>query len=55
MLIREDNVPRLRWLMGVVEQLYPGCDGVVRAADVKTAHGVRRRPVQRLHDLEIAE
>ena len=54
-LIREDNVPRLRWLMGVVEQLYPGCDGVVRAADVKTAHGVRRRPVQRLHDLEIAE
>ena len=54
-LIREDNVPRLSWLMGVVERLHPSSDGVVRSADVRTARGVRTRPVQRLHDLEVAE
>ncbi|XP_043210614.1 uncharacterized protein LOC122375344 isoform X4 [Amphibalanus amphitrite] len=54
-LIREDNVPRLHWLMGVVEHLHPGSDGVVRAADVRTAQGVRTRPVQRLHDLEVLD
>ena len=54
-LVREDNVPRLRWLTGVVERLHPGRDGVVRAADVRTTRGVRTRPVQRLHDLELLE
>ena len=54
-IIREDCVPRLRWLMGVVERLHPSSDGVVRAADVRTAQGVRTRPVQRLHDLEVSD
>ena len=54
-LIREDNVPRLSWLMGVVERLHPSSDGVVRSADVRTVRGVRTRPVQRLHDLEVAD
>ncbi|XP_043207007.1 uncharacterized protein LOC122373228 [Amphibalanus amphitrite] len=54
-LIREDNVPRLSWLMGVVQRLHPSSDGVVRSADVRTTRGVRTRPVQRLHDLEVAE
>ena len=54
-LIREDNVPRLRWAIGVVTKLHPGSDGVVRAADIRTAGGVRTRPLQRLHDLEMLE
>ena len=54
-LIQEDGLPRLRWAMGVVSKLYPGTDGVVRAADVRTAGGVRTRAVQRLHDLELLE
>ena len=54
-LIREDGLPRLRWVMGVVAKLHPGSDGVVRAADVRTAGGLRTRAVQLLHDLEVLE
>ena len=55
-LIREDNVPRLHWLIGAVQHLYPGSDGVVRAADVRTAQGVQgTRPAERLHDLEVID
>ena len=52
-LIREDNVPRMRWPLGLITDLFPGRDGVVRCANVKTAKGVLCRPIQRLHDLEI--
>ena len=55
MLIQEDGLPRLRWAMGVVSKLHPGSDGVVRAADVRTAGGVRTRAVQRLYDMEVLE
>ena len=52
-LIRDDNVPRLMWPLAVVTKLYPGSDGVVRTADLRTARGMRTRAVQRLHDLEV--
>ena len=54
-LIHEENLPRLRWPVGVVVKLYPGRDGRVRAVDVRTKRGVFTRSVQRLHDLELAE
>ena len=53
-LIHEDNLPRLRWPVGIVVKLYPGRDGLVRAVDVRTKKGVYTRSVQRLHDLELA-
>ena len=52
-LIHEDGVPRMRWLMGVVQQVFPGKDGLVRAVLVKTPKGSYTRPIQRLHNLEI--
>ena len=51
-MISEDNVPRLQWTLGSVVKLHHGKDGIVRAADIKTASGVKCRPVQRLHLLE---
>ena len=38
-LIKEDNLPRLKWSLGLVENLHKGRDGIVRAADVKTSDG----------------
>ena len=52
-LIQEDKVPRMQWLMGVVKDLIKGRDGVVRSAIIKTSKGIRFRAVQRLHDLEV--
>lgn len=53
-LIQEDKVPRLSWPLGVVVDLFPGKDGIVRSVNVKTAKGIICRSVQRLHDLEIS-
>ncbi|XP_064650937.1 uncharacterized protein LOC135502212 [Lineus longissimus] len=52
-LIREDNLVRMKWPLGVVTQLFPGRDGRVRSVELKTANGTLVRPVQRLHDLEV--
>ena len=55
-LIREENVPRMKWVLGVVTKLYPGRDGVARSAEVRTKGGqLRTRAVQRLHDMELLE
>ena len=55
-LIREDNIPRMRWELGTVTKLYPGRDGVTRSAEVRTQGGhLRTRAVQRLCDLELLD
>ena len=53
-LIREDNMPRMKWLLGVVQNIHVGRDGIPRAADVKTNSGLKTRAIQRLHDLELS-
>ena len=52
-LVREDNMPRLQCPIGVVVNVYPGRDGLIRSVDVKTRKGVFNRPIQTLHDLEM--
>ena len=52
-LIREDNVPRMRWPLGLITDLFPGSDGIIRCVNIQTAKSVICRSVQRLHDLEI--
>ena len=54
-LISDDNVSRGKWPMGRVEQIHPSKDGYVRAVALRTKGGTIRRPVQRLHRLEVAE
>ena len=54
LLISEDNVSRGKWAMGRVERLVPGKDGLVRTVTLKTQKGRLRRPVQRLHRLEVS-
>ena len=51
-MLREDNVPRMRWVHGVVTKLFMGRDGKVRSAEVRTPSGYKTRPIQRLHDLD---
>lgn len=52
-LLREDNVPRMNWPLGIITHIFPASDGIVGCVSVRTAKGVLRRPVQKLHDLEI--
>ena len=46
-LIVENNVPRGKWNLGRVREVFPGTDGIVRNVRVKTANGELKRLVQK--------
>ena len=52
-LIKEDNVPRMGWDLGIVTKLHEGHDGIVRSVTLRTKKGPRLRAIQRLHNLEL--
>lgn len=54
-LIKDDNLPPSRWLMGRIIETHPGSDGLVRVCTVKTKSGVYKRPVVKLSPLPINE
>lgn len=47
-LIHQDDVAPLRWPIGVIQEVYPGRDGRVRVALVKTATSTFKRPIVKL-------
>ncbi|XP_063890370.1 uncharacterized protein LOC126056266 [Helicoverpa armigera] len=47
-LIKEDNLPPLKWRLGRILHTFPGKDGVSRVADIKTATGTVRRAFTRI-------
>ncbi|XP_077278942.1 uncharacterized protein LOC143906620 [Temnothorax americanus] len=47
-LIKDANMPPLRWRRGRVEALHPGSDGVPRVATVRVADGTITRPLVKL-------
>ncbi|GFY51005.1 integrase_H2C2 domain-containing protein [Trichonephila inaurata madagascariensis] len=53
-LIGHDNVRQIDWPLGVVLEVYPGKDGVPRVARIRTSHGERICPFQRLYPLEVS-
>ncbi|XP_046459823.1 uncharacterized protein LOC124206177 [Daphnia pulex] len=46
------NAPRGRWRTGKIVKVYPGADGLVRAADVEFSTGILRRGTNQLALLE---
>nr|XP_049464868.1 uncharacterized protein LOC120956216 [Anopheles coluzzii] len=47
-LLKEDNLPPLKWRFGRVLKIYPGDDGLVRVVDVKTKDGIYRRAITKI-------
>lgn len=47
-LVKENDLPPLKWLMGRVTGVFPGADGIVRTASIKTLNGLYQRPVAKL-------
>ncbi|UYV73026.1 hypothetical protein LAZ67_10001589 [Cordylochernes scorpioides] len=52
-LIGQESLKRLHWPLARIIQLYPGKDGLVRVAKVKTSSGDKIRPIPKLYNLEI--
>lgn len=53
-LVVDNNLPRCRWLLGRVTEVFPGRDSHVRTAEVKTKNSRLVRPVTKLCLLEEA-
>ena len=53
-LIINDDVPRTKWKMAVIEQLIRGNDGYVRAATIRYNGGRTNRPISKLYPLEVS-
>jgi hypothetical protein len=52
-LIREENLPPCKWLLGRVIAIFPGQDKKVRVVDVKTSKGIYKRSISKLSVLPI--
>ena len=47
-LIKGENLPPTHWRMGIIEKIYPGRDGKIRMATVRTKNGNMDRPIIKL-------
>ncbi|XP_076377131.1 uncharacterized protein LOC117220354 [Megalopta genalis] len=47
-LIKEDNLPPMKWALGRIWELHPGQDGVCRVVTLRTAQGTLKRPTTRI-------
>lgn len=47
-LIKNDNLPLLKWKLGRISALHPGADGVARVATIKTKDGLLKRSLVKL-------
>lgn len=47
-LVKNDQLPPLKWRMGRVVRLHPGSDGIARVATIRTTHGLLQRPLVKL-------
>ena len=54
-LVQDESCARLQWPLGVVKTVFPGKDGLVRSAEIRTAKGLLKRPVQKLYNLEVTD
>lgn len=47
-VIRDENMPPMKWKMGRICKLHPGDDGIVRVVTLKTSSGELKRVVEKL-------
>ncbi|XP_018407396.1 PREDICTED: uncharacterized protein LOC108783347 [Cyphomyrmex costatus] len=47
-LIKQQGLHPLHWLLGRVQGVHPGTDGVIRTSEIKTAKGVLTKPLTRI-------
>ena len=47
MLVIDKNLPRGRWLLGRCVKIFPGRDGQVRTAEIKTKESILIRPISK--------
>ena len=52
-VLSDDHMPPVKWMLGRIINVYPGKDGLVRVATIKTKSGEFKRPIHKLALLPI--
>ncbi|CAG7823802.1 unnamed protein product [Allacma fusca] len=52
-LLKDDRLPPLQWLLGRIASVIPGDDGLVRVVTVKTKEGEYKRPLVKVIPLPV--
>ena len=47
-LLKDEDIPRGQWKRALVEETYPGPDGLVRSVKIRTTEGIYNRPITKL-------
>ncbi|XP_055906234.1 uncharacterized protein LOC129941590 isoform X1 [Eupeodes corollae] len=54
-LVEDSSLPRPLWHLAVIQTVFPGRDGKIRACEIRLSSGsILRRPIQLLYPLEIS-
>ena len=53
-ILKSEERNRRKWPLGIVQELYPGRDGVVRAVKLRSGRNFLERPVQHVYPLELS-
>jgi hypothetical protein len=51
-LVADSNTPRGEWPLGIIDEVKVSDDKLVRSVTVKTARGLKKRPITQLIKLE---
>ena len=54
-IIKEENIPPLRWRLARVMKLHTGSDGITRVVSLKTSKGTLTRAIQYIYPLPLDE
>lgn len=53
-LLKEENLPPLKWKLGRVVNTHAGKDKLIRVATIRTATGVTKRAISKLCKLPVS-
>lgn len=54
-LVKEDNLPSYKWLLGKIVELHPNDQGLVRVVTLKTSKSILKRPIVKLCKLPVED
>ncbi|XP_043475035.1 uncharacterized protein LOC122506784 [Leptopilina heterotoma] len=52
-MVKDDDLPPMKWKLARIIELHPGDDGIVRTVTIKSASGVYKRALRNLYPLPI--